>query len=158
MRVQWGKDREEVESFLLEVFEIVVGTGRRISAVCRLRYENLDFEKRSESPWGAIVWPEDTDKMGKLWRCPMSEHVRQAIEATLRKRLRVGPGPLFPAPKDRDASVRYELVSKWLEEAEKLASWRRRTGASGMPTAAYGRARERISRTWTWHKQGDGLA
>jgi integrase len=46
-------------------FEIVVGTGRRISAVCSLRMEDLELDPTERTPWGAIVWPEDTDKMAK---------------------------------------------------------------------------------------------
>jgi len=71
MRLERG-GREKVESYLPEVFEIVVGTGRRISAVCQLRVEDLELETAERTPWGAIVWPEDTDKMNKRWRCPIS--------------------------------------------------------------------------------------
>ncbi|MGH9321462.1 MAG: hypothetical protein ACRD3V_16450, partial [Vicinamibacteria bacterium] len=87
MRVEWH-GQEEVESYLPEIFEIVVGTGRRISAVCGLRYEDLELQAGPDAPWGAIVWPEDLDKMGKRWRCPVSADVRKALEAAIRKRQR----------------------------------------------------------------------
>ena len=36
------------------------------------------------------MWPEDTDKMGKRWRCPINSAVRQAIESALHKLQRLG--------------------------------------------------------------------
>ena len=113
-----------VESYLPEVFEIALGTGRRISAVCSLRIEDLDLERTERTPWGTIVWPEDTDKMGKCWRCPISGPVRDAIEAAQAKRARlgrVGEGPLFPSPKNLDKPVVNYDVSTWLRSAEKGA-------------------------------------
>jgi integrase len=121
MEVIWGKKRRKVETYLPEIFEIVVGTGRRISAVCGLRQEDLELERTPKTPHGAITWPEDTDKMDRRWRCPISAPVRAALEAALRKRPRVGPGPLFPAPRSAEKPVRYELASEWLQEAEEAA-------------------------------------
>lgn len=121
MRLERGGKRETVESYLPEVFEIVVGTGRRIGAVCKLKQEDLDLERTPKTPHGAIVWSEDTDKMGKRWRCPISERVRTALESARRKRRAVGPGYLFPSPGDPKEPVRYEEVSAWLREAETLA-------------------------------------
>jgi integrase len=121
MRVEWGGKRECTESHLPEIFEIVVGTGRRIRSVCSLRFEDLELEPTEHTPSGAIEWPEDADKMGKSWRCPIGVPVREAVEAALRKRQRVGPGPLFPSPKDSRNPVSIHQASKWLREAEKLA-------------------------------------
>ena len=122
VRMQVG--RTLVESYLPEVFEIALGTGRRISAVCSLRIEDLDLERTERTPWGTIVWPEDTDKMGKCWRCPISGPVRDAIEAAQAKRARlgrVGEGPLFPSPKNLVKPVVNYDVSTWLRSAENKA-------------------------------------
>jgi integrase len=121
MRIERGAKRETVDSYLPEVFEIVVGTGRRIGAVCGLRSEDVELERTERTPWGAIVFPEDTDKMGKRWRCPIGPRVREAIDSALLKRRHVGPGPLFPSPKDPRQPVSIYQMSKWLREAEKLA-------------------------------------
>ena len=113
-----------VESYLPEIFEIVVGTGRRISAVCSLDIEDLELEETERAPWGAIVWPKDTDKMGKRWRCPISPAVRDALEeaTTKRGRLgRVGQGPLFPDPGRPERPVGYHEAAGWLRRAEELA-------------------------------------
>jgi len=124
MRVQRGLNRLWVESYLPEVFEIVVGTGRRISAVCGLRVEDLDLGQTATCPYGSITWSEDFDKMGKRWRCPMSPQVREALESALRKRASlgtIGSGWLFVSPGDPDRPVRYEEASVWLRQAEELA-------------------------------------
>lgn len=131
MRIERGSNRETVESYLPEIFEILVGTGRRIAPVCALRYENLELERTERAPWGAIMWPEDRDKMGKRWRCPISADVRNAIESAIRKRQRlghVGPGWLFPSPRDPRKPVRYEQVRKWLRTAEKISGLKPQKG------------------------------
>lgn len=125
MRVERGGTRKQVESYLPEIFDLVVSTGRRISAVCGLRMEDLDRERTPKTPHGAIVWPSDTDKMDREWRCPLSETAREAVDRATRKRERVlgrvGPGPLFPAPGNPERAVRYEEASTWLREAEEAA-------------------------------------
>lgn len=121
MEIIWHGKRKKVETYLPEIFEIVVGAGRRISAVCALRREDLELEATPKTPHGAIVWPEDTDKMDRRWRCPISQPVREALESALRKRPRVGPGPLFPGARNPNKPIRYELASDWLRTAEEKA-------------------------------------
>jgi len=131
MRLQRELNRMWVESYLPEIFEIVVGTGRRISAVCSLRVEDISLDGSPEAPWGAITWPSDTDKMNKEWRCPISSQVREALESALRKRASlgtIGSGWLFPAPGDPNRPVRYEEASTWLRQAEKLADLKPQKG------------------------------
>jgi hypothetical protein len=58
---------------------------------------------------------------GQALVCPISGKVREAIEAALTKRQAVGPGWLFPSPKDETVPVRYQQASCWLVRAENLA-------------------------------------
>jgi integrase len=123
-RVEDGGKRRRADSPFAELFEVVVGTGRRVSAVCGLRVEDLELEAAPGRPHGAIVWPADTDKIGKRWRCPISLSTREALDAALRRRRqagRVGCGPLFPAPGDPEKPLDYTLASSWLRRAEELA-------------------------------------
>jgi integrase len=133
MRRERGATRETVESYLPELFEIAVGTGRRISAICKLREEDLDLARTEQAPWGAIVWPDDTDKMGKRWRCPVGPRVREALETALRKRLAAGPGWLFPSPGNPARPVRYEQASQWLRAAEGFAELEPQRGGCWHP-------------------------
>lgn len=129
MEVIWHGKRKKVETYLPEIFEVVVGTGRRISAVCALRRKDLELAEAPATPHGAIVWPEDTDKMDRRWRCPISAPVREALESALRKRPRVGPGPLFPGPRNPEKPIRYELASDWLRTAEGKAGVEAHSGS-----------------------------
>lgn len=115
------RTRRKVPTYLPELLDIVVGTGRRISAVCGLRYQDIRLEPAPGAPHGAIVWPEDTDKMGKEWRCPISKETRTALERQLRRCPGIGAAPLFPSPRDPSKPIARYLADKWLLEAEDLA-------------------------------------
>lgn len=47
--------------------------------------------------------------------------LERVFEIYLRERPRVGPGPLFPGPRNPDKPIRYELASRWLRMAEQKA-------------------------------------
>lgn len=112
------RHRRKVRSYLSEILDIVNGTGRRISAVCALRYENL---KLNEGKHGNIHWPGETDKEGRDWHCPISPEVRAAIDRVLAERPGIGAAYLFPSPRHPSKPVTKDYVSKWLRAAEKLA-------------------------------------
>ena len=114
----WAGEPQTVRSYLSELLDLANGTGRRISAICQLRYEDV---RLSEGLHGAIRWPADTDKMGSESTVPIGPAVRAAIDRILQERPGIGKAFLFPAPKDPSKSLRYELASHWLMEAEKLA-------------------------------------
>ena len=75
-----GKARRSVRSYLPEILDIVNGTGRRISAVLALKYQDLRLD---QGVYGAIRWPADTDKMEKEWLVPSAKKVRKAIDQIL---------------------------------------------------------------------------
>jgi integrase len=118
METRWGK-RMRQRSHLTEILDIVNGTGRRISAVCKLTYEDLRLE---EGPHGTIHWPAATDKMGRASTVPISPLVRRAIDRILRDRPGIGSAPLFPSPSDRAKPITRHLADKWLRKAEELAN------------------------------------
>ena len=117
METRWGKKRE-VRSYLSEVLDIVNGTGRRLSAVCGLRFEDL---RLSEGPHGSIQWPADTDKSGVESRVPIDPSVRSALDRILQERPGIGSAPLFPSRDDPQKPITRHLADAWLRKAEKLA-------------------------------------
>lgn len=119
MEVRVDGTRRPMRSYFAEILDLVNGTGRRISAVLALRYEDLRLDA---GPRGAIRWPADTDKMGKEWVTPISARVRAALERVLRGRPGVGRAYLFPSPRNPAQPVSKDLASAWLERAERLAS------------------------------------
>jgi len=126
MEIRWNGKRETQRSYLSELLDIVNGTGRRISAVCQLRYEDL---RLSEGPYGSIRWPADTDKGGRESCVPISPSVRHALDRVLRARPGIGFAPLFPKPTDRALPLSIHLASKWLREGEKLAGLDTQSGS-----------------------------
>lgn len=121
MDVRWNGKRRKCRSHLTELLEVVNGTGRRISAVCHLRYEDLRLERTKACPDGAIRWPAATDKMGTETTVPVTPQVRKILDRILRERPGIGALPLFPKPADRQKALSRHLADKWLREGERLA-------------------------------------
>jgi integrase len=105
-------------SHLSEVFDLAVETGRRINAICQLRYADLCLD---DGTFGSIRWPADTDKMERETSAPLSQIARGAIDRVLRDRPGVGEAYLFPSPGDLAKPITRHLAAKWLRRAEKLA-------------------------------------
>jgi integrase len=89
MQSRWGKRRED-RSYLSELLDVANGTGRRLSAICKLRYEDLQLH---QGPYGSILWPASTDKSGRETVIPMSPVVRRAIDRILKERPGIGATP-----------------------------------------------------------------
>ena len=121
MEIRWNGKRTPVRSYLAELLDIANGTGRRISAICALRYENLNLRRGEHTPHGTITWPADTDKMGSETTVPIGPTVRKAIDRILMERPGIGSAPLFPTPGDDTKPMTRHLADKWLREGEKLA-------------------------------------
>lgn len=116
MSVKVDGEWVETRSYLKEVFTLAVETGRRISAICQLRWSHVDLEG------GTITWPADTDKEGKEWQAPVSDLLWEALKQMRRERPPFRPDSyLFPSPVDAGKAVRYETASTWVREAEKRA-------------------------------------
>ena len=118
MQASHGDEPNTVRSHLSELLDLANGTGRRLSAICALRVEDLRLER---PPHGAIRWPADTDKQGRESLVPIAPAVRAAIERALREREGSPSGYLFPSPADPHVPVSRHLADKWLRQAERLA-------------------------------------
>ena len=121
MRLRSGGKQLGQRSYLSEILDIANGTARRISAICQLRYEDLQLTPTPNAPHGAIRWPGSTDKEGRAWAAPIAPPVRAALERILRERPGIGAAYLFPTPVDPTLPIEYGLASEWLLRAERLA-------------------------------------
>ena len=126
MEVWWDSGRAKRRSYLSELLDIVNGTGRRISAVLQLRYQD---QRLDEGPHGAICWPADTDKQGREWLVPISPSVRGALDRILAERPGIGAAYLFPSPTDQTQPIAYERVRTWFQQAERLAGVPKQQGS-----------------------------
>jgi integrase len=142
MELRAGGRRESVRSYLTEILDLAHWTGRRISAVLGLRFENLHLERTSTAPDGAITWPAETDKKGRTWeRIPVTAQARAALDRIMADRPGLGSRFLFPAPGDPTKPLQRRLATTWLHKAVKLAAQKAR-GAGGEFTVPKG---------WGWH-------
>ena len=95
--VHWGEKPESVPTYLPSLLILANGTGRRISAICSLKFADL---RPSLGPHGSIRWPADTDKMGLESVVPVTREVREVLDRIQRERPGMGAAPLFPRPQE----------------------------------------------------------
>ena len=94
----------------LDVVDIVAGTGRRISAVLALRYDDLVLARTKDEPYGAIRWRSESDKMGYESTVAIRPEVRAAVDRVLKDRPGIGAAPLFPSFSDPSVPIRKDIV------------------------------------------------
>ena len=111
---------DQVSPDFADLFDLAAETGRRISAVCQLRYSDLRLNDRS-TPYGAILWPADTDKQGKEWPAPLSEIARTALDRLLSRRPGIGTAYLFPHTQRVGKPISRWIAAGWLKKAEEIA-------------------------------------
>lgn len=118
MEIRWEGKRAKQRSWLSEVFDLAMATGRRIGAVCALRYDDLDLDR---GPFGFIRWRAETDKQGAESVLPIDEEARSGIDRQLARRPILGRAYLFPSPTNPDVPISRNLADSWLRRAEKIA-------------------------------------
>ncbi|MCG8469354.1 MAG: site-specific integrase [Gemmatimonadetes bacterium] len=126
MLVPYNGERRTARSHLSELLDRANGTGRRLSAICTLRLEDLRLD---QGPHGAILWPADTDKQGRASLIPITRGVRAALDRALRERPPSDSTHLFPSPGDPAKPVSRHLADKWLRKAEQMAGVRPLNGS-----------------------------
>jgi hypothetical protein len=115
-----GKQRFQ-RSYLSEILDIANDTARRISAICQLRYEDIQLTPTPIAPHGTIRWPRSTDEDGRAWAAPITPPVRAVLERVLRERPNIGAAYLFPSPAGPTRRIDDGLASGGLLRAEWLA-------------------------------------
>ncbi len=93
---------------------IAESTGRRRGAIAGLRWEDFDFIK------GTVTWRAVNDKSGRESIIPMPADFWESIRL-FRKQIGAVAGPLFPKLSAPDQSVSPDILTRWLEKAEKQA-------------------------------------
>jgi len=120
MRIGFGKTARWVPSYLPMLIRLAGDSGRRISAILSLRWNDwLPAEGNS----GAIRWRAAHDKGGREWVVPVSPAVETELQLERERRgIAAGSDALFfPSPNDPSKPVSKPVVTGWLRQAEKLA-------------------------------------
>lgn len=116
----------EVHSFLHTLIVLAWRTGRRLSSILALRWDDIDAEART------IRWRAEHDKIGKTWVVPAH---RDALAELIQFRAQhpaIGSALLFPHPQRRkhhDGPVTRHLAAWWLNEAFRRCQLVKPTGS-----------------------------
>ena len=102
-------------------------TGRRLSSVAGLRWDDFDFERKT------IRWRPELDKRRKSWVTPMPLSAESAIMRFRSEHPSIGTALVFPAPKDPARPISKYLASKWLLKAYEFADVAREPGGLWHP-------------------------
>lgn len=121
-----GEERRP--SCLPEILDLLWLTGHRVSAVLKLRWQDVILES-PDFPSGAIKWKGENDKSGFEHTIPMSPGIRKVIDRIRHDRPGVGAAYLFPKPTTRLAPISKERVRTWLLRAEKRAGVAKQDGS-----------------------------
>lgn len=121
MEIRWDGHRRVQRSYLSEILDIANGTARRITAVCRLRYEDLRLVNTASAPHGAIQWPGETAKRAEPGTRRLPRRCALRWTGIITERPGIGAAFLFPSPKNPAQAITKELAARWLLEAEQLA-------------------------------------
>jgi len=119
---------------------VAEGTGRRISAWCNLRWDDVDFQN------GTIRWRAETDKTGFEQIVPMTDPVKDALAAVRRAQGAIGNTPVFRAPKDPQKACSRHLFDTWLRKAYEITELPPERWVMCIRSAANGRPNGRATR------------
>ncbi len=102
------------------------GTGRRLSAIRQLRWDDIDFER------GTVRWRAEADKKRREQVVPLPEPLSTEIRSFQRKLGAVG-GWVFARASDGTQPMDRHLFDRWLRVAENKAGLRKLTGGLWHP-------------------------
>ena len=90
-------------------------TGHRIGAIRKLRWPDIDFERRE------VRWRAEHEKTGYEHRTPLTDEAVAALEEARRMNPVVGDGPVLPAPADPSQCLGRYLALRWWYRGVTLA-------------------------------------
>lgn len=90
-------------------------TGRRLSSVLGLRWDDFDFDRHT------IHWRPELDKRRRTWITPMPSRALEALQRHRASSPHIGTALVFPAVRDAARPVAVYVAEAWLKRAFKLA-------------------------------------
>ncbi|MCH7875903.1 MAG: tyrosine-type recombinase/integrase, partial [Gemmatimonadetes bacterium] len=101
---------EVADERLRPLLVLAMDTGRRISAILGLRWDDW---QPAVGLYGRLRWRAANDKVGRTWEVPVTAAVRNMIGTLPRT-----SGYLFPSPVNPNAPVTRQRATIWLRAAE----------------------------------------
>jgi integrase len=139
--IMWSGIPVRQRAYLADILTIAAETGRRISAVLGLRWQDVLWER---GPHGSIRWQAATDKQNKEWTAPLSPRARATLDRIRAERPGLGAAYLFPSPIDAARPTGYERVRHWLLRAEERAGVVKQGGCFHPYRRAWATARKHL--------------
>ena len=102
-------------------------TGRRLSSVLGLRWDDFDFEKES------ITWRPELDKKRRKWVVPMPKIAKAALLKFRADNPAIGSALVFPMANDPTKPVTRHVASDWMHRAYRYAGIERQKGGLWHP-------------------------
>jgi integrase len=115
-------------SYLPELIELVEQTGRRVSAVCRLQYDDV---VRSRGVITALRWRPFKQEDESV--VPVSDATRETLERILRERPGVGSSPMFASSRNPSKPITRWIAADGHVEAEIAAEVEHLNGGNFHP-------------------------
>ena len=110
---------DRISPLLPLLIVLMESTGRRLSSVLGLRWDDFDFEKRT------ITWRAELDKKRKTWVVPMPTKAERALLAFRAAHPAIGSALVFPMKHDPMKPISRHHASVWLERAYRRAGLQR---------------------------------
>lgn len=136
MEIRWCDGRAIGRSWLSELFDLAMATGRRLSPIYALRSDDLDLGR---GPFKYVRWRADVDKSERETVVPIGAEARAAIDRQLARRAVVGRAYLFPFPylgcRAHEPALGRDVPTEGSRASSRI--W----GDCGMPTDEDGRRR-----------------
>jgi integrase len=116
-----------VHPMLRPLMALMDATGRRLSSVLGLRWDDIDFEQQT------IRWRPELDKRRRTWVTPLPREVEPVLQRCRVDCPAIGNALLFPSPKDPAKPVSIYLARSWLLRAYERAGIKREPGGLWHP-------------------------
>jgi len=115
LHAEAGSDVERVRWAKMELALVLAeATGRRLGSIRQLRWEDVDFERRT------IRWRAEHDKKGQEWVVPAPPAFVEELKQ-FRRRLGAIMGWVFAGERKPEQPMDRHLFDKWLRVAEDTA-------------------------------------
>ncbi len=114
---------ERVSPLMPLLITLMDSTGRRLSSVLGLRWDDFDFDKRT------ITWRAELDKKRRTWIVPMPTQAEVALLEYRGEHPAIGSALVFPMMSEPTKPVTRHLASDWMKRAYRYAGVKRPKGS-----------------------------
>lgn len=118
----------DVDPALPVLLELAWASGRRVSQLLSLQWEDIDLTRTKSAPDGCVTWDRGLNSNKRHEQtCPLSARSRTALE-TWRRASGGIAGWVFPGRRDARRPLNYLRAYRWFRQAEERAGLEHQAG------------------------------